>query len=130
MDAITYISNLYDFRIESETIFITKGTENEHSAAKYLSKDEEGNMLFNATKIPVHYKGNQSLCLVRVEELDLSDVVNMEVIGECINNEYVFVDGGQAKYESAYDTTTRMIDDGEGGSIEYTPPYKIGVFAG
>ena len=39
------------------------------------------------------------------------------------------LDGGLDIYESVYDTTARMIDDGEGGQFEYTPPYKIGVFA-
>lgn len=34
-----------------------------------------------------------------------------------------------AIYESVYDTSPRMVDDGEGGTMEVTPPFKFGMLA-
>lgn len=34
-----------------------------------------------------------------------------------------------ALYESVYDTSSREIDDGEGGTTTYTPPLKFGMLA-
>lgn len=34
-----------------------------------------------------------------------------------------------ALYESVYDTSPREIDDGEGGTTTYTPPFKFGMLA-
>lgn len=130
MDAITYIPDLAAFRLEAEEVYKTKGDEVPHSAAVFLSKDDDDNMLFNACKIPVHYNGMKSVCLIRTKIPQVLDALDtMEVIGECLNNKYIFVKGGQDKYEAAYDTSTRMVDDGDGNEIEYTPPYMIGVFS-
>lgn len=129
-DLITYIPDLTAFRVEAENIYQTKGTEYENPAAIFLSKDEDGNMLFNTDKVPVHYQGDQSLCLIRTNEISsLEQITSMEIIGECVDNNYVFVDGGQAKYEATYDTTTQTYTDEYDNEIEYTPPYMIGVFA-
>lgn len=34
-----------------------------------------------------------------------------------------------AIYESVYDTSPRTVDDGEGGTMEFTPPFKFGMLA-
>ncbi|WP_286903099.1 hypothetical protein [Vreelandella sedimenti] len=34
-----------------------------------------------------------------------------------------------ALYESVYDTSPRIVDDGEGGTMEFTPPFKFGMLA-
>lgn len=131
-DLIIYISDLTKFRVEAQEIFKTKGTALEHAAAKFLSVNQNGDgLLFNACKIPVLYSDDKSLCLVRTADYDDLDgtMGHLEIIGECVDGEYKFRAYGKDKYESTYDTNPRMIDDGEGGEIEYTPPYMIGVFA-
>ena len=99
--------------------------------AKYFTV-EDGTVSFNVAKIPVTYSNNDSsICLVRgISRAIIESSASIKVLGRCIDNEYVF-DSNEAKetYESIYDTTTRMIDDGEGGQVSYTPPYMIGVFA-
>lgn len=127
-DIITYISNLAAFRVEAEEVCQTKGAPNEHPAAIFLSKDGD-TILFNANKIPVQYGDNKSLCLVRTEHhSDLDGTLeNMEIIGECINGEYVFRDGGRDKYESTYSTKPYDIEV-SGETLTVTPPYMIGVF--
>lgn len=34
-----------------------------------------------------------------------------------------------ALYESVYDTSSRIVEDGEGGTMEFTPPFKFGMLA-
>lgn len=79
---------------------------------------------------PVYYNDNKSLCLCRTDKKEIIDnnVVNMDVIGECINGEFVFYDGGKEIYESTYDTSTKQIEI-NGEFVDYTPPYKFGVIA-
>lgn len=96
-----------------------------------FANEVEGTAYIAPPRTPVVYNGDESVCLIRMRngnELELFE--NLERLGECIDNEYIFDSPeAQAIYERIYDTTTRMIDDGEVGQIEYTPPYKIGVFA-
>lgn len=35
----------------------------------------------------------------------------------------------RAIYESVYDTSSRIVEDGEGGTMEFTPPFKFGMLA-
>ncbi len=130
-DIITYIPDLTAFRIEAVEVYKTKGTTSEHPAAKFLSLSKDGILVFIASQTPVKYNENKSLCLVRTNSHDNLDgtLENFEIIGECINGEYEFRPYGKAKYESAYNTKPIMIDNGEGGEIEYTPPYMFGSFA-
>ena len=128
MDLITYVADIQAMGVEGAEIAAS-----EDSPLRGLfSLDEDGGLSFNVIKIPVKYiSGNKSLCLCRGlsrEAIALSTTI--QVLGECINNEYVF-DSEEAKdlYEATYDTTTRLVDDGEGGTFEHTPPYMIGVFA-
>jgi len=127
MDLITHVSSL--LAMAEEAIAIQN--DEESALAKYFTVDE-GSVTFNVSKIPVTYSsGGATVCLVRGISRDvIESSKSIDVLGECINGEYVF-DSEDAKdiYESIYDTKPRMIDDGEGGEFEYTPPYKIGVFA-
>lgn len=128
MDLITYVEDIQEMYSEGVAI-----ASDENSPLKGLfTVDDDGTLSFMVTKIPVTYtKDGKSLCLCRGvvrETIELS--TSIKVLGECINNEYIF-DSQESRdiYESVYDTTTRTIDDGEGGSTVYTPPYIMGVFA-
>ena len=107
----------------------------ENALAKYFTVEEDGDkdsVTFNVSKIPVTYSNaGATVCLVRgISRGVIESSESIVVLGECINGEYVFdSDDTKEIYESIYDTKPRMIDDGEGGEFEYTPPYKIGVFA-
>ena len=129
-DLITYIPDLAAFRLEAIEVFKTKGTSNEHPAAKFLSKVDDA-LRFNTQGFPVYYNGNQSLCLVRTNYPDDLDgtVESLEVIGECIGDEYIFSRGGKTKYESVRDMTPITIDNGDGTTYDQTPSYMIGVYA-
>lgn len=106
-------------------------SEEGNALAKYFTFEDDS-VSFNISKVPIKYlRGGSSICLVRgISRAVIESSESIKVLGECINGEYVFdTDEDRETYESIYDTTTRMIDDGEGGQIEYTPPYMIGVFA-
>jgi len=125
MDFITHVNNIQELINEAQSIKNDK----ECLLGDYFSIEDSG-VKFNATKIPVFYsKDGQTLCLVRgVPRSVIESSKSINVIGECIDGEYLFYEEGQAIYESIYDTNPRLIDEG-GVTIEYTPPYKIGVFA-
>jgi hypothetical protein len=126
-DLITFIPNLTAMIAEAIAI----QNDDESTLAKYFTVDEDSGVSFNVAKIPVvRTTNNQSVCRVRgMSRAVIESSSTIKVIGEVFgDDDYVFDEGGQAIYESIYDTSTRMIDDGEGGQVEYTPPYKIGVF--
>ncbi len=125
MDLITYVPSLKEMFLEAKRI----QNNEDNPLSKYLIIEGD-TLIFNVCKIPVKYLGDEStLCLVRgIPSSVIKLSSSIKVIGECINGDYVFYDGGQDVYESIYNTQSRIIEDGEGGSIEYKPPYKIGVF--
>ena len=124
-DLITYVPSLSAMIAEAIAI----QDDEESTLARYFTVDDEG-VSFNVAKVPVvRTTNNQSLCLVRgISRSVIESSTTIKVIGEVIGGEYIFDEGGQDIYESIYDTKPRMIDDGEDGQIEYTPPYKIGGF--
>lgn len=126
-DIITHVQSLTTLRSQLENIWTLQDAEN--PATDFIYRDEEtGNFRINIQQVPPVIKEDESVSVVRNQsEPVLLTMVNR--LGELIGNEYVF-DSQEAKeiYERVHDTTTRLIDDGEGGQIEYTPPYKIGVF--
>ena len=124
-DLITYVPSLSAMIAEAIAI----QDDEESTLARYFTVDDEG-VSFNVAKVPVvRTTNNQSLCLVRgISRSVIESSTTIQVIGEVVGGEYIFDEGGQDIYESIYDTKPRMIDDGEGGQIEYTPPYKIGGF--
>ena len=127
MDIITHVTKLDRFREEA----IAQAKDANAPTGNLFTIDENGGLNYNANKIPVVYLGNESLCLIRVKNDNaLQHLKYLKRLGECINGVYVFdTDADKATYERIYDTEPRMIDDGDGGLIEYTPPYNIGVFA-
>lgn len=129
MDLITYVENLDAFTAEG--VEIAKNPDDPRSSLFTVDEGDTG-LTFNATKIPVYYTSEgKTLCVTRGVSRELIESCEtIRVIGEVINNQYVF-DSDEAKsiYESTYDTSTRLVDDGEGGQVEYTPPYMIGLFA-
>lgn len=125
-DLITYIDDLKAFRAEIAEII-----KDENHPANELLMFQDGIFTFNnGIHTPVYYNGNKSLCLCRTDKKDIIDnhVINMDVIGDCINGEFVFYDGGKEIYESVYDTKLKKINIG-GETIDYTPPYKFGVIS-
>jgi hypothetical protein len=123
IDLITYVPDILAMGIEGVEI----ANNESHELNGLFTVDEGGTLTFNVAKIPVKYiTGNSSLCLCRGltrEQLSLSNTI--QVIGECINNKYVFdSDESRSIYEDNYDRTTVIIDD-----VEYTPHYMIGVFS-
>jgi hypothetical protein len=125
-DLITFVPSLSAMIAEAIAI----QDDEESTLAKYFTVDEDSGVSFNVAKVPVvRTTDNQSLCLVRgISRSVIESSTTIKVIGEVIAGEYVFDQGGQDIYESIYDTATRMVDDGDGGQMEYTPPYKIGSF--
>ena len=74
--------------------------------------------------------GRMWIALCSDQKIDLIDgIANCEMIGEIINGDRIMVDGGEEKYQSVYPTTSREIDDGEGGTFTYTRPDIFGGFA-
>lgn len=129
MDLITHVPSLAAMLAEAIAI----QADEDSALAKYFTIDEDGQgATFNVAKVPVTHSSNgATICLVRgVSRAVIESSNTINVLGECINGEYVF-DSVNDKliYESIYDTTSRMVDDGEGGQVEFTPPYKIGVFS-
>lgn len=125
-DLITYISDLQAFRLEIADI-----VKDESHPANELLIFHDGVFTFNnGLHIPVHYKGNKSLCLCRTNKNDIivNHVSNMQIIGECVDGDFIFYDGGKDIYESVYDTSTRQIQI-NGEYVDYAPPYQFGVIA-
>ena len=122
-DIICYIPDLLAFRDEA--------SKKAKKKVAGFSLDESGNLQYNVSKIPVHYSGLESICLLRLAPEELRVFNRLETcqqIGTCENGEYVFSVGGKAIYERVYDTSTRKIEI-DGKEIDYTPPYMIGLFA-
>ena len=124
-DLITFVPSLSAMIAEAIAI----QSDDESQLARYFTVDDE-NVSFNVAKVPVvRTTNNQSLCLVRgISRAVIESSTTIQVIGEVVGGEYIFDEGGQVIYESVHDTKPRMIDDGESGQVEYTPPYKIGGF--
>jgi hypothetical protein len=126
MDLITFVPSLTAMIAEAIAI----QDDEESPLARYFTIKEDG-VSFDVSKIHVvRNTNNQSVCRVRgISRAVIESSSTIKVIGEVFgDNDYVFDEGGQTIYESIYDTKPRMIDDGEGGQVEYTPPYKIGSF--
>jgi hypothetical protein len=127
IDLILYIPDTGIFFADAAAILEDK----DHPAYGLFALDEEDEVQFIATQTPAVDDGAERLMITRnvTREQYESMGAAVQVLGEVINNEYLFdTPADQAIYESIYDTSTQLIDDGEGGTIEYTPPYKIGVF--
>ena len=127
MDIITHVTKLDRFRDEA----VAQAQDENAATGNLFTIDESGSLNYNANKIPVFYNGNESLCLIRIKnDSALQHLTYLKRLGECINKEYIFdTDADKATFDRIYDSEPRMIDDGNGGQIEYTPPPNIGVFA-
>jgi len=127
MDIITHVTKLDRFREEA----IAQAQDENAATGNLFTIDASGSLNYNANKIPVFYNGNESLCLIRIKnDSALQHLTYLKRLGECVNGKYIFdTDAAKETYERIYDTEPRMIDDGDGGQVEYTPPYNIGVFA-
>ena len=125
-DLITFVPSLSAMVAEAIAI----QSDEESTLARYFTVNDEGGVSFDIAKVPVvRTTSNQSLCLVRgISRAVIESSTTIKVIAEVVGGEYIFDEGGQAIYESIYDTKPRMIDDGEGGEYLYTPHYNMGGF--
>lgn len=119
IDLITYVEDINLFKEEGERI------------GGDLFTVDDGNISFNTVKIPVHYNGNESVCLVRVASAEvISGIDSLKIIGECVGGEYVFYsERDRETYERIYNTEAVIFEGEDGEQVEYTPPYMMGVFA-
>lgn len=141
-DLITHVPSILALRTEAATI----AADSEHPMNEYFVVNEDQTVDFSVVKIPVHYTSNdETLCLIRgIDRSVIESSTSINVIGEhlkdayitnnegeavYIENDYIFDEGGEAIYNSIYNQAPRMIDDGDGGQVQYTPPSMIGVFA-
>ena len=90
--------------------------------------NEEGVVQVPWTHTPLVINGNESLTLVRNNELDLSQFAELESLGWY---DEIFADAEKdKKYKRVYpyDVPLKYTDD-DGKVVEYMRPKKIGVFA-
>lgn len=125
MDIITYIPDLTAFRAEASS----KANDN---ISGFVMDD--GKVTYTVGKIPVHYSGNESLCLIRLNMQDEIDIFESMAscfrLGVCEGNSYIFDSSeDEAIYDRVYPRTPVVMTDTDG--VEYTKvyPYKIGVFS-
>ena len=129
MDLITYVEDRQAMYEEAAII----AQDVTHPLYNYFTIDDELQLAFLVTKVPVQYNGNKSITLTRGltrELIELTD--SIEVIGSHTRGDdaYVFDSPeAEAKCEGVRSTTPYSIDDGEGGTYMYTPHKMFGVFA-
>jgi len=130
MDVITHVDDLEAFRAEAIAL-IGQTDELENVLVPQLSIDENGDLIYGVTKIPVLYEGLESLTLIRIDSDDQLQYFNHMVrLGECINGAYVFDDAAaQATYERVRGDSTVTYTDENGDEQTFNKPYMIGVFA-
>ena len=124
MDVITYVDNLLAFREEAKALAI-------EGIVPDLSYNEEtDSLVYGVDKTPVHYNGNESITLIRIDsDRDLDHFSHMSRLGECINGQYVFDSANtQETYERVYSTDPYTVEMDE-ESLTVVPPYMIGVFS-
>ena len=152
MDIIYYVDDLVAFRaeaiaiLEADPVYDEDGKEIVNPMKKHFMLDENGELVYTVAKTPVQYGGqiiipdpeepedtlfNESIALIRVSSAEhVTSMTNGSSLGECVDGEYVFTDGDtQAPYERIYPRETITIDMEDGGTVDYTPPYMIGVFS-
>lgn len=117
IDTIVHIADLAAFRVEA----LAKADD---PLFPEFSVDEKGNLTYNASKVFVHYSGNESIALFLVKSNRLDRVDNMTKLGVCQGRRYLFDSPEkQATYERLRGDLTAT--DGEGNT--YQKPYMIGV---
>jgi hypothetical protein len=119
MDIITHVTNLDKFRFAA--------------AMKVASGSHDFSIAGDAVfilvdKIPVVYSGNESIGLVRVE--NMVDCNYLKRLGEHVGGRYVF-DSEDCKntYERILGDLTIEYTDENGITQTYNKPYMIGGFA-
>ena len=125
MDLITYVPSLTTFREELRQV--AKNPDSPMNSLATLG--DGGQIAFTPGKTPVHYNGDESLCIVRIDRETLSKILSIDVLGEVVGGEYQF-DSGECKeiYESVLGDRNISYTD-ENGEYEYQLPYQIGVIA-
>lgn len=126
IDIITHIPDLIAFRREA--------MENAKNGALGFHIDKSDGVVYDVCKIPVHYNGTESLCLVRLVSQAEAEVFNNMSscvrLGTCINKSYVFdSESEQLTYERVRGELKVEYKDENGETQHYFKPYMIGVIA-
>lgn len=123
-DVITYIPDLIAFK--AEAVKLSK-------AGDDLFTFNDDNLSYNVNKIPVRYKGNESICLIRGDVTDLERLGTVQALGECIDTplgkKYEFID---AISKDIYERVRGSIEctyEVDGKEVKSYRPYMIGVFS-
>lgn len=97
------------------------------------SVDEDGNPYLQIIKTPTIHKDGKTIALVRCLTIEDEDLINslnsVTVLGECIENQYVFTDSNQDVYEKLMGVGKYLVPEHDEDGNEIDKPYMIGVFA-
>lgn len=125
-DLITYVPSLTTFRQECRQIALNT----EHTLHDTVRLDDDGQVTFKTGKTPVHYSGDESLCVCRLSREVAAKILSITVLGEVINGEYEF---DSEEQKAAYERVRGELDfeciDENGEVYTFQLPYKIGVIA-
>ena len=126
MDVITYIPNLVAFRDEAR--------QKAEEGIKGFSLSEDNSVNYIVTKVPVHYSGNETLCVIRLindEDVNVFDSLTSCVrLGLVNDDDSINFDDDESKitYERVRGSLSEEYKDGEGKTQIKTKPYLIGGF--
>lgn len=131
MDVITHVSHLNHFRQEAKILAKTTTEGGEPLIPDLSYNEEEDELVYGVTKIPVFYSMPESVTLIRTEsDHELQYFNYMHRLGVCVNDEYIFDSPeAQSTYERVKGNLTVTYTDETGTEQTYEKPYKIGVFA-
>lgn len=132
IDLITHVPDIYAMNEEGLAI----AQDENHPLHSLFTVDDNGELTFNVSKIPVHYtEQGETLCLVRGMEVSAFDnCESIVVLGECIGDtlsekEYVFPnEEAKSTYERVRGSLEYTYVDEDGTEVIGYHPYMIGVF--
>jgi len=94
--------------------------------------EAESHDFYQIPSTPRKVTGAAFVALLRAtpeQEAILLNIAAIEAIGTDTGGPfYNFNTGGAALYDAVYSQAVVQVDDGQGGTVPYTPPAKIGVF--
>ena len=94
------------------------------------SVDDEGRPFLSITQTPNKDNVDRSLMVTRNIDRANIELLGLQILGEVINNEYVFEGDGKDIYEQVWQPFEELsYTDEDGNIVEYLKPYTIGVFA-
>lgn len=104
------------------------GNQVAHPAKRYVHVDNDDNVSFSATKLPVVESKPETLSVVRGVDRSIIEFLGFEIIGIDAGGVYEFEEGGQEKYDRVYPRKEITIELEDGETSNYTPPERFGGF--